>query len=230
MRLGWAKAGPLAAAAHRGRYTEAMREVVIHMRALRSITAISLMFLVTSPCLADPPGGESTEASSTAAVIARDGAVFVRLGQARGSESLRLFVTERGPNPNSAYIELDSADVAQLAHLLVGATATMRMPTVATPDPGTPMTDFPAAEDQPWLGSIPTAVPPSSDFADSLVVVRALVDPRGFADRAEVLKGNPALHVEALRVVRQARFKPAISRARPTSSWVLLSIAFSGEH
>lgn len=158
-------------------------------------------------------------------VAAPGGSFLVALADSH--KALSLFVSEASENPGSAYVVLDSSQVAGLAALLTRFREQMQDSPPTPSDPSAPVPDYVAANEPACLVSMPGPPIDHSVSEGGVVLVRVLVNVHGTVDRAEVIEGNPALGAVALEVARCATFKPALSSRRPKSSWALVPVHFS---
>jgi len=58
------------------------------------------------------------------------------------------------------------------------------------------------------------------------VVVQFLVSEKGKVDSAIVISGPPALHKEAIRLVKKLNWVPGIKNGRKVNSWTTVTISF----
>lgn len=202
--------------------------MLAHVRPL--VCAIGLACLFAAQKLAGFPSADAAESTRHMVVDGATGSVFAWPDPGKEPNGLRLFITERNSDPSAAYIMLDSLQIAHLEDALAKARRLLRMPPQPRVDPSAPVGDFVEADAPPLLVSMPPAIAPSKDVADSLVLTRVLVNRRGVVDRAAILWGNPSLHATALDLASRALFKPGLSASSPMPAWTLLSIRFSRGH
>jgi TonB family protein len=105
--------------------------------------------------------------------------------------------------------------------------------TIAAPTGGggLPPTDrYEVWEEAPALISIPEPEYPSiarSAGVEGTVTLLVLVGEDGNVAEVRVSGGPDLFHDAAVAAVKQARFRPALSRQRPVAAWVLLPIKFA---